>query len=395
MKRSISLFILLIIELNLLLVVHAAPVVPSSTTQLEITSGPYLQRADASSMTVMWITSKKCLSWVEVGIDKNQLEKTTNSSNGLTEINNNIHKIRLTNLTPGQRYFYRIVSKVIVSLTADDILYGEEISSEIYEFETLNLDKQEFSFVVLADIHQNMDILDPLLEQATSKNFDLLFYNGDMADYFYSEEQICHDVLNPSVTHFANYTPFVWVRGNHECQGSYARKIINYIDTWDYEYYYSFDHGPVHFLVLDTAEARQDFEEKNGAIGRFEPYRTLEAEWLNREINTDNFKNAKFRIAFCHIPFYISGDTGPEIEEKFGPLLNDGKIDLLICGHTHNFTYLEPNPDRYNFPVIVVGGGTAGSCTLMRVDASNNELVIEMTNINGELLKKVVIPVKE
>ena len=375
--------------------IHAVQIDAMNVSQLEIITGPYLQHADEKAMTVMWLTNKKCLSWVEVGLDKIHLHKVTNSRNGLLDLNNTIHKIRLKNLMPGQHYFYRVVSKEIIDFSADYISFGKEISSDIFEFETLDRSKQEFSFVLLNDIHDNLDILNPLLDSAISENFDLLFYNGDMADAFYSQEQICQIVLNPSVTHFASKIPFVWVRGNHECRGIMARHLIKYIDNPYQQYYYSFDHGPVHFVILDAGENHYDYESTNGAIGRFEPYRTEQAEWLRHEIQTMNFKNARFRVVICHIPFYFSHDNNPLIEQTFGAILNESNIDVMICGHIHQYRHILAEEGRHDFPIITGGGKLAGDCTLIKVNVTNSQLIIHGFNINGQLLGEVIIPVGE
>ena len=367
----------------------------SSQDQFAITSGPYLQQIDETTMTVMWMTNKKCLSWVEYGTDKNNLEKIIKSLNGLFELDSTIHKIRLTNLSPGQHYFYRVISKDITFLNGGEILIGEPISSDIFEFDIIDKNATEFSFVHYCDIHDDQELLNQLLDQAAMEKFDLLFYNGDMADYFYSHEQVCELLINPSVSHFARNIPFVWVRGNHECRGIWARHLINYIDTPNDQFYYSFDFGPVHFIVLDTGENHFDWEDMLGAIGRFEPYRTEQAEWLKQQYQTDSHKNAKYRIVICHIPFYITYDNNEDIEQTFGQILNEGNIDLMLCGHRHVYSHIPPEDERHNFPVIVGGGGSAGSITTIKVFVTNSQLVIKVFNLDGQLRDEVIVPAVE
>ena len=46
------------------------------------------------------------------------------------------------------------------------------------------------------------------------------------------------------------------------------------------KYYYSFNHGPVHIIVLDTGEDKADSHPVYAGLADFDKYRDSQAEWL-------------------------------------------------------------------------------------------------------------------
>jgi len=54
-------------------------------------------------------------------------------------------------LEPGKTYRYRIVSKKIVQYKPYEVVYGNTVVSDIFEFTTLNPNKKEFSLGVVPD----------------------------------------------------------------------------------------------------------------------------------------------------------------------------------------------------------------------------------------------------
>ena len=64
----------------------------------------YLQNPSADAMTVMWITSVPCRSWVEFGTDPDRLQPVRSYDEGMIVANRKINKIRLEDLRPGTKY---------------------------------------------------------------------------------------------------------------------------------------------------------------------------------------------------------------------------------------------------------------------------------------------------
>src|SRR5690606_27669895 len=78
--------------------------------------GPYLQNVSPTEATIIWVTNKNSVGWIEYG-DRNHLNKKFfNYQNGLVMANNRVHKITLSGIKPGLTHRYRIVSTEIVAV---------------------------------------------------------------------------------------------------------------------------------------------------------------------------------------------------------------------------------------------------------------------------------------
>jgi UDP-2,3-diacylglucosamine pyrophosphatase LpxH len=67
-------------------------------------------------------------------------------------------------------------------------------------------------------------------------------------------------------------------------------------------------------------------------------------------------------------------------------VLNEGKIDLMICGHTHHFTILEPETGVRDYPMVIGGAPKAGEATLIRVDATAEQLDVTVTTDDAAIV---------
>lgn len=377
------------------------PVCFAGTGKLAITHGPYLQQPTENSMTIVWFTDKKCVSMVEYGTGGNLRlfpqwgsipQTAANSRDGLIEANVKLHKIRIAGLEPGKTYRYRIVSKQIKQFNPYEVIYGDSIASDIYQFTTLNTKKSRFSFYVFQDIHEDVNTLDSLLQTISWDGVDLVFFSGDMINHFEDQEQIFNGFLDVSVNRFAKELPFIFVRGNHEARGLLARDLINYFPTNSGRFYYSFNHGPVHFIVLDSGEDKADSHPVYAGLADFDRYRKQQAQWLDNDIQGSSFKEAAFKIVLVHMPL-LKDDTNKDwpgwrhAAETFGPVLNKADIDLLLCGHTHKFAHIKPDEQQNPYPIIIGAPDTS-----IRIDVSKEKLKITVTQIDGQTLDTFCIP---
>lgn len=351
----------------------------------QIVTGPYLQAPTETSMTVMWITDRGCTSWVEFGQGEALTRKAHHSQHGLIEADQTIHRVTLDGLSPGTSYRYRIASREIVRFEPYKVTYGETIFSDSYTFTTLNRKKDRFSCVVLNDIHERNAILTSLLRLAEPEPYDLVFLNGDILGHIESQQQIIDHVLAPCTELFATHTPFVYVRGNHETRGRFARRLPDYLALPHGRYYYAFDHGPVHFIVLDGGEDKFDSSEEYSGLVDFDHYRRIQQEWLEQEIQSEFFRKAPFRVVLVHMPPYPSERWhGPDaMYNDWRPLLNRSKIDLMVSGHTHHYNVEMPEAGVRDYPRVIGGAPKAGAATLIRLDATPRQLDVTMTRDDG------------
>jgi UDP-2,3-diacylglucosamine pyrophosphatase LpxH len=199
-----------------------------------------------------------------------------------------------------------------------------------------------------------------------------------------NEAQVFRSVVAPCVRAFAKTIPFLYIRGNHEARGYFARMLMDYFPTDSQRFYYSFDHGPVHFILLDCGEDKSDSSKEYSGLVDFDRYRDQETEWLKADLRSDTSRKARFRIVFVHMPptLYASNQEqrhGTEyVKNKWAPLLNAGKIDVMISGHTHRYAIVKPKEGEWNFPIVV------GSVdTILRADVSPRQINVTVAKNDG------------
>ena len=66
------------------------------------------------------------------------------------------------------------------------------------------------------------------------------------------------------------------------------------------------------------------------------------------------------------------------IDEKFLPLLNKADIDVVLSGHTHNYSYNAPVEGKTSFPVIVNSNNA-----YLRGDVINGVIYIKLCGPEG------------
>jgi len=358
-----------------------------------------LQNPEPTSMTVMWLTNHDATGWVEYGPVGGPQQTAYSVHHGLIDANETIHRVTISGLTPGTRYQYRVWSQDIRSWKGYFVELGDRISSEASEFRTSSPGTGELSFLVFNDIHDNRTTLPDLLKVNGQRPYDLVFFNGDILNCIEREDQIV-TVLNDVTRYFGSRIPLIWVRGNHETKGARARALPSYIELPQGRYYYSFDSGPVHFIILDTGEDRLGAPAEGG-LKDFDAYRREEAKWLDDEMRTPSYREAAFRVVLGHMPFPLArqpdGSDHPVVSPdktmltwyssaldatgmidanaQFGPLMNEGKVDLFIAAHVHNGGIVHPGiAGVHDYPIVTGGGSERSDRTVIRVDVDGDRL---------------------
>ena len=348
-----------------------------------ITHGPYLQIPTSTSITIVWHTNEKCVSKVEYGTGEKLDRMAISSRNGLIDNDRTSHVVRLAGLSPGTKYNYRVVSRLFGGYKQQHIVtWGESVSSPVYQFTTLDPDKARFAFSMVSDIHERAADLEAMLKQKHFSDVDFAVYNGDMMNDFMQADQIFNGFIDVSVRGFAKERPFVHARGNHELRGRHARSLEDYLPAAEGRPYYSFDHGNVHFIVLDSGEDKEDSHQYYNGLVDFQAYRKEQSAWLRSDLASEASRTAGFRIVFSHIPPRgAKGFAVQEVLENFEPPIHAAGIDLWLSGHTHRFQYVEPAAGQNTYPLII--GATD---TITRVEVSRQNLTVMVARANGEVL---------
>ncbi|MEN7549236.1 metallophosphoesterase family protein [Rapidithrix thailandica] len=356
---------------------------------------PYLQSPEPTAMTVMWITNQLSYSWVEFGESQSLGSTVHEVKDGLVSAYNRINCIVLKGLKPGKKYYYRIFSKAIEEFQPYKLTYGETIQSEVLSFTTPDPSAAEVSWLVMNDIHDRPHSIPHLMKLNQEDPFDYVFYNGDMFDYQVDEQQMIDHMLVPSIEVFASEKPFMFVRGNHETRGKFARGIHHYYRNPSGQQYYAYQWGPVHFTVFDTGEDKPDDHPVYAGIVDFDSYREEQAKWFEETVvKSAAYKKAKFRVVMMHIPIYYSGDWHgtSHCRTLFSPLFNKYKVDICLSGHTHKYGVHPPVAGQHNYPIIIGGGPKEGNRTLIKVKANQKQLELRMLRDDGEEVGSYQLP---
>jgi acid phosphatase type 7 len=415
---------------------------PGEIPQLKITHGPYLQLPGTTTMTVVWHTDRPAVSYVEYGTTEALGSTAIAAEHGLRPNDRTSHVIRLDGLAPGTIYHYRIVSREFEGYEKQHIVgFGGTVSGDVYSFRTFSAHAgsggcaglvqdadggmvrsgnrggsaenvaggsvegvggrgvgnaggskvqdagRDYSFAVVSDIHEQAKRLDAMMATLDWKRTAFVVFNGDMVNDFMDAAQPFSGFVDVSVERFARRVPFVYVRGNHDVRGRFARRLADYFPTDRGRAYYSFDHGPAHFIVLDSGEDKVDTHEYYNGLVAFEPYRREQAEWLDRDLLSDAAGRARFRIVFSHIP--PRGGDGfaiQQVRELWEGAANRGNVDLWLSGHMHRIVRLDPAEGGNGYHLVV---GAQNTITL--VDVSRDRLSVVVRREDGEKLDEIVI----
>ncbi len=333
--------------------------------QFAITHGPYLQNISEQEVTIIWTTNQDALSWVELapaGDDSfyaRERERFFETAHG-TKNTGTLHRITLHDLEPGTSYRYRIFSRQVIARQSHKVFYGDVVATDVFRrqplsFTTLDHEKKSIFFRVVNDIHAQNDHLRQLLPRDMKKNTDLVIFNGDMISLLNSENEIFTGFMDTAVELFASEVPMFLARGNHETRGEASPRLYSYFPTNNGHFYYSFRHGPVQFLVLDSGEDKPDSDIEYGDLAHYDAYREEERSWIEEQVNSKEFRQAPYRVVVMHIPPAGSSWHGTlDVAARFLPVLNRADIDLMLCGHTHDYQFIEKGAAAgVDFPVLI------------------------------------------
>lgn len=345
---------------------------------------PYLQMQGPTRMSIRWITNQPSYGWVEYGENGSTDKKAHAVTDGLVDAYNRVHEVVIEDLLPGKTYQYRVASREIKIFEPYKLTYGETINSEIHSFTTTDPNTKEVSWLVLNDIHDRPASFTQLLKLNGNDPYDFVFLNGDMFDYQSDEKQIIDHLLTPCTESFASNKPLLFLRGNHETRGKYARQLKDYFSNPGGEYF-TLQLGPVFAIALDTGEDKPDEHPVYAGIVDFDAYRERQAVWLEKQMQTRAFKKAKFRVVMMHIPPFYSDDWHGTLHcrKLFSPLFDKYKVDLVISGHTHTHGVHKPVAGSHNYTIVIGGGPQAGKRTLIKVKADQRNLSLQMLGDNG------------
>lgn len=352
---------------------------------------PYLQNPSNEGITVSWLTNIPVHSWVEYGTDPQKLDNRAETwIDGQSVCNNKQHKVRLTNLKPEIKYYYRVCSSEITLYEAYRKEFGPTASSDVYSFSVPGSKTTDFTAIIMNDLHKNKKTLSKLAGFIKDINYDMVIFNGDCIDDPKDETSVIDFLSYMSEQVHAENTPVYYIRGNHEIRNAYSIRLRDLIDyVGGNTTYGAFNWGDSRFVLLDCGEDKPDTTKVYYGLNSFESFRQEQTRFLKGELSGNAFKKASVRVLIHHIPLYGIPEEYSPCKNMWQPLLNKASFNLAINGHTHSFAFHKKGEFENNYPVVIGGGPDMDSATVMILKKKNNRLTLSVLNADGkELLNK-------
>jgi Calcineurin-like phosphoesterase/Purple acid Phosphatase, N-terminal domain len=298
-----------------------------------VTRGPFLQLATPTSIVLRWRTDVASTSRVRYGTAIGALTSTANQTASATE-----HEIQLTGLTPNTRYYYSIGTDVLD-------LEGNDAQHTFVTAPTPGT-PQPTRVWILGDpgtgTSEQDRVRDAFLDWNGNRNIDVWLMLGDNAYDSGTDSEYQEGLFDPYEATLKNTV--LWpTRGNHDGVRSGAANDYYEFFTMPTageagglasgtEAYYSFDHGNIHFICLDSEGTTRT---ATGAM----------ATWLENDLAATT---RDWIVAFWHHPPYTkgshdsdnSGDSGGrmrDMRENLVPILEAAGVDLVLTGHSHSY----------------------------------------------------------
>ncbi len=299
-----------------------------------ITKGPYLQNPSPTSMTVMWETCVPADTRLQYGTDARHLREIRVPGKRV------IHRARLTRLARGTKYFYRVLSG--------------GTSSELFTFATEPVNASNYTFLVWGDTRDGAVEQEKVINAMPAAQAAFAVNMGDVVGTG-ARKEWGPDHFTPIRT-LARSVPTYVVPGNHEYYSMDGRGRVPWFETYleqpGNEYWFSFDYGNGHFIVLDS----------NKSIPADMPPGSEQYRWLVKDLESAACRNAGWRFVFMHHPLYTSSWSGeyydgePLLRERLRPLFERHGIDMVFHGHTHAYEFGRL-PKGNGVAYVITGGG--------------------------------------
>lgn len=348
-----------------------------------IIAGPLVLDVSDTSAAIVWMTDGPSDARVRFGERSLDREKIPEEG-GLVPVGT-LHRVVVDGLKPGTRYRYQVASRRVVAMKPYWPDRGGTAESQTTEFTTLDPSARKTRFAVISDTHEDSARVRDLLAKIRTKDVDFVVHAGDSVDDAASERQVRDGFIGPMSEGLDGRIPLLYVRGNHETRGEFARALVPWLYAPEGGYYYARQHGPVQFLAVDTGEDKPDATRVYAELNNMRDYRKRELAWFQQALAQPPTSSAAYRIVLTHQPDW--GWTGDSPDAWTQPA-NDAGVDLMISGHMHVHSWTAPG-DGKAYATLVVGQDQFAV-----VDADANRIDIEVFDRKAKPLHAYSVPRK-
>ncbi len=350
-------------------------------------SDPYLQNPAPDGMTVMFQTRTLVHSWVEYGTDTLRLHREQELFGGQAVCHDIEHRVRLTDLQPGTRYYYRVCARELFHYGSYSKVIGDTLHTRFYSFTTTSDRGTDFTALIFNDMHQVERTMETMARLAATVPHDFVIFNGDCLAEPANRLDAIRMIRQLTSRFRSAEIPAFFVRGNHEIRNAYSAGMPSLQEQPGGQTYGAFSWGDTRFVVLDCGEDKPDDHWVYYGMNDFTKFREQQCDFLRREMGGRDFKKAKRRVLVHHIPIWGNTDEYQPCHDMWAPLLGKGDFDVDLGAHTHEFRYHAPGTATGNpFPVFVGGGPSVKAATMMILSKRGNDMTLRVLSGEGREL---------
>lgn len=312
---------------------------------------------------------------------------------GMVAQGDELLRVQLDRLVPGASYRFRTVTTAVEG--------GMVVEGPWKNFRTLNPAAASTRFLVWNDTHEREETLRALDDR--SPKADFLVWNGSTCNDWHREEDLAKVLLAPAGRDISDGRPLMPVWGNHDVRGRWAYRVPEFLATPDQRPYYAFRSGPLAAVCLHTGEDKPDDHPSFRGRVAFEPFRHEQARWLREVTAAPGFRDAPYRLVFCHIPLrgseeriltsddYANGaydGYSRTSREAWHETLVGWGAQLVISGHTHRDAWIPPS-SGFPYGQITGGGPQPERATWIEGTADAEALVVKVVGLDGAVRHEV------
>lgn len=350
--------------------------------------GPWLSNPQPEGMTVSWATAGRVAAELEYRPAGTRCWRrlAAGLQHGVLSSHEQLHVVHLTGLAPGCEYEYRLLNWGSLQRAAQRAPAG----GKSWRFRTLDPERRAVAFAVCSDIHSNAGLLERLLQLPAVADTDFFVNLGDMLSLMSGPSAFFDGFLDVQSRLYAASRPLLFVRGNHEQIGLFAADYFRVMPHPGGHSYYAFRHGPVCFVVLDAGNDHPD-----DTVHRNAALLAEERQWLTELAATPLFREARWRIAFLHMPpCRDSYDSQAALALTDGIFPAAAPLHLLISGHVHRYFKMAAGSGvcldsrgevwREGAPRLPFAVVANSNNTLLAVTAAEQALEVRLLGADGQ-----------
>ncbi|ONK78435.1 uncharacterized protein A4U43_C02F18730 [Asparagus officinalis] len=257
-----------------------------------------------------------------------------------------IHSAVMTGLKPSQSYSYRYGSDTVgwsgqIKFKTPPSAGSDELRLLAYgDMGKAPLDESVEHYIQPG----SRSVIEAMAYEVSSGDVDSVFHIGDIS--YATGFLVEWDFFLNQITPVASHVSYMTAIGNHERDYADSGSVYQTPDSGGecgvaYEKYfpmptsaidkpwYSIEQASVHFTVISTEHPWEENSEQYA--------------WIKKDLASVDRARTPWIIFMGHRPMYsthsgiFSSDVDPNFVGSVEPLLLDGKVDLALFGHVHNY----------------------------------------------------------